>query len=115
MKIINFRGDLTDNSAKKEALLTIRIILDSLLVNVQIHVQSTHHSLQNERQNHIQIRFQFQIYSDVFWIKTSWYTTPQGNERRSLLPLAVLLFFKLNKMCFGYFEPETVFLDNENN
>ena len=28
---------------------------------------------------------------------------------------SVLPFSKLNKMCFGYFDPENIFLDNENN
>ena len=28
--------------------------------------------------------------------------------------LAVLLFSKLNNVLFGYFDPENIFLDNEN-
>lgn len=50
-------------------MLTVQIILDSLQVEVKIHVQSTHRSLQNESQNHIQIRLQFQVYSDLIRIK----------------------------------------------
>ena len=38
-------------------------------------------------------------------------TGPDGIE--STKP--VLLFSKLNKMFFGYFDPENIFLHNENN
>ena len=32
----------------------------------------------------------------------------------AVIPLPVLLFPKLNKMFFGYFEPENIFLDSKN-
>ena len=34
--------------------------------------------------------------------------------KRSHLLRSVLLFSKLNKLFFGYFDPEKIFLDNEN-
>ena len=38
-----------------------------------------------------------------------------AHVRRMVLTRAtVLLFSKLNKLFFGYFDPEVIFLDNEN-
>ena len=34
--------------------------------------------------------------------------------RDSVISLAVLPFSKLNKIIFGYFDPENIFLDNKN-
>ena len=62
MKINNFQGELTDVSAKKEALVRELPLIHT--VNL----------------NHI----------------------------------PMLLFSKLNKVFFGYFDPENILLDNEN-
>ena len=36
------------------------------------------------------------------------------DEKRCWKCYSVLLFTKLNKIIFGYFDPEKIFLDNEN-
>ena len=38
----------------------------------------------------------------------------EGQAHHPSLRRPVLLFSKLNKMFFGYFDPEKIFLDNEN-
>ena len=36
------------------------------------------------------------------------------SEQTYFTPQSVLPFSKLNKLFFGYFDPENIFLDNEN-
>ena len=36
-------------------------------------------------------------------------------KRRAFNLCTSASFFKINKICFGYFEPENMFVDNENN
>ena len=48
-------------------------------------------------------------------LKTSFCRVGKSAETKSLtlLSLPVLLFSKLNKMFFGYFDPQNIFLDNK--
>ena len=55
------------------------------------------------------------MYIRITQVRRAWILTPQylllTVKVRSSVP--VLLFSKLNKIFFGYFDPQNIFLDNE--
>ena len=116
MEICNFRGDLSDISAKTA---TLELMLPScplpvlyispfgsfqtlLPVYPVLHFMDMHVS-------HVKIE---QRVCEAMFHHVDELHTVSENIRQSQ---AVLPFSKSNKMIFGYFDPENIFLDNKNN
>ena len=90
MKMNNFRGDLTDISARNEALVS------------NTPSSSVHSANSNAPSGGCHINVAFTLLS-VPWQR--W---------MSIADKRCVCFSKLNKMFFGYFDPENIFLDNTN-
>ena len=94
IKINNFRGDLTDNSAKKEALVTrcVFIIAD-------ISVRSTQKQLTCDMSNNIYSIKVSQIVFNLIWKPKHW--SPHITSSA--------LVFGTTSFLLGYFDPENSF------